>query len=118
MIYKGEDKALSITITDSKGTLQDIDAMTNLIVYLEHDHPRSPLVKYSKVAAAGFTTLLRVSATEYTAIVPKTVTDTFSLAQLIIEVELQESDTRFPGSVRRTKGKGIITTISNSMINE
>jgi hypothetical protein len=118
MIYKGEDKVLSITIVDSSGTIQSIDAMTDLIVSLYHDRMRTALIEYRKVAISGFTTLLRVSATEYTAIIPKSVTDTFQISNLMIEIEIQEADARFPANIRRTKGKGTITQVANSMIDE
>jgi hypothetical protein len=118
MIYRGEDKALAITITDSSGTLQDIDAMTDLVVTLYSAGYKKIMAEYRKVATTGFTTLLRVSATEYTAIVPKTVTDSCPLDNLLIEIEIQESDVRFLNSIRRTKGTGIITEVKNSVIDE
>ena len=118
MIYQGEDKAVSITITDSLLVLQSIDAMTDLICYLYDVKSKSVLIKYRKVATAGYTTLLRVSATEYTAIVPHSLTETFSITDLMIEVELMEADVRFPDGVRRTKGQNKITEIKTSLITE
>jgi hypothetical protein len=61
---------------------------------------------------------LRVSATEYTAIIPYTATQLYPLNHMLVEVELQESDVRFTGSVRRTKGKGVISEIKSTIINE
>ena len=118
MIYRGEDKALAITISDSAGTLQSIDAMVDLIATVYSQSHKEVLIEFRKVATAGFTTLLRVSATEYTAIVPKSITDLFPLTNLLLEIEIQETDVRFPASIRRTKGVGIITVIKDSVIDE
>jgi hypothetical protein len=118
MILQGEDKALGITIEDSAGVLQSIDAMTDLIAYLYQKSDNTILVKYAKVAATGFITLLRVSATEYTAIVPHTLTETIDITDLMLEVELQEDDARFEANIRRTKGKGKVTNVVESLIEE
>ena len=117
-MIRGEDKAISITIEDSAGVLQSTDAMADLLVYIYSDKQHAIQAKYSKVLAAGFTQLLRVSATEYTAILPKSVTDLIPIADLRVEVELQETDVRFSGSIRRTKGKGVIDEVCNTLIDE
>jgi hypothetical protein len=118
MILQGEDKALAITISDSAGVLQSIDAMLDLVVYLYQRSDNTILVKYAKVAATGFTTLTRVSATEYTAIVPHSITEEIPVTDLMVEVELQETDARFDGSIRRTKGKNKVTNVVDSLIEE
>jgi hypothetical protein len=118
MILQGEDKAIKITISSAAGVLQDIDAIANIILYIYLQSDDSILIKYAKVAAAGFTTLLRVSATEYTAILPKSVLDSQPLTNLMIEAELQETDSRFTDNIRRTKGTGTITEIEKSLITE
>jgi hypothetical protein len=118
MIYKGEDKALSITITDSAGTLQSIDAMADLIVSLYSVRFKQVMAEYRKVATAGFTTLLRVSATEYTAIIPHSITETCPIATLNLEIEIMEADARFPDGIRRTKGVGVLTEVKTSVIDE
>jgi hypothetical protein len=118
MILQGEDKAIKITISDSGGVLQSIDAMADVIIYVYLQSDESVLIKFAKVAATGYTTLLRVSATEYTAILPKSIMDSQPLTNLMVECEIQETDIRFSGSIRRTKGKGTITDISKSLITE
>ena len=117
MILQGEDKALSITISDSAKVLQSIDDMIDLIVYL-HLRNGTIVQKFSKEEAEGFTTLLRVSATLYTAIIPHTLTKDQPISELMVEVEIQETDDRFAGDIRRTKGKGKITSIGKSLITE
>ena len=118
MIYQGEDKTISITISDNLGSLQSIDAMTDLICYLYDSHNKTVLVKYRKEVTDGFTTLVRNSATEYIAIIPHSLTETFNITDLMIEVEIQEADGRFPDGIRRTKGKNKVTEISSSLITE
>jgi len=118
MILQGEDKAIKITVSNASGVAQDIDAMANLILYVYLESDETVLIKYAKVAATDFTTLLRVSATEYTAILPKAITDAQPLTNHMIEVEVQETDSRFTGSIRRTKGYGTITEIEKSLITE
>jgi hypothetical protein len=117
-MIRGEDKALKITITDSLGVLQDIDAMVNLIVYIYTVRFNTIHMKFSKVPIAGFTTLLRVSATEYTAILPNSITQVLVLSQLSAEIEIQETDVRFPDSIRRTKGSGLIISVEPTLITE
>jgi hypothetical protein len=121
MLHQGEDKAITITITDANGALQSIDAMTDLVCYLYDVKSKTVLAKYRKDVDSDdteFIELLRVSATEYTAIVPHSVTETFPITNLMIEAEIMESDGRFPDGLRRTKGKNKITDIEPSVITE
>ena len=116
-MLRGEDKALAITITDSAGTLQNIDNMADLIVVLySKEDSATALASYRKVAATGYTTLVKVSTTEYTAVVPYTVTDDFPIADLMVEAMVVETDARFPDSQRRTKGFGVIEEVETSII--
>jgi hypothetical protein len=117
-MIQGEDKAISITITDSAGALQSIDALTDLIVYISTRGGSAPLIKYKKVVAEGFAALLRVSSTVYIAIFPKEISGECNVDDLLIEVEIQESDSRFVNSIRRTKGKGLIDVIEKTIITE
>jgi hypothetical protein len=117
-MIRGEDKALTITITDSLGVLQDIDSMTDLIVYVYSNKGNPPLIKFKKVASTGYSALLRVSATEYTAIIPKAITSTMLLDNVFAEIEIQEVDSRFTDSIRRTKGSAKITTVIDSIITD
>jgi hypothetical protein len=117
-MIQGEDLALSITVTDSAGVLQDIDAMADVIIYLYSSPRKDVLIKYRKVATAGYTTLLRVSATEYTAILPHTVSSLCSPTNLIGEGQIMETDVRFPLNVRRRKGKGLISDVKDTVIDE
>jgi hypothetical protein len=118
MIYRGEDKTAAIKISDSAGTLQSIDDMADLIVALYSVRFKQVMVKYRKVATTGFTTLLRVSATEYTAIIPHSITETCPIATLNLEIEIMETDARFPDGIRRTKGVGVLTEVKTSVIDE
>jgi hypothetical protein len=118
MIYRGEDKALKITIADSAGVLQSIDAMSDLIAALYSTRFKQVMIKFRKVETSGYTTLLRVSATEYTAIIPHSITEMCPISTLNLEVELFETDERFDGSLRRTKGVGVITEVKASVLDE
>jgi hypothetical protein len=118
MLYQGEDKAVSITVTDINGVAQSIDAMVDLICYLYDVKNETVLIKYRKVATTGYETLIRVSSTVYTIIIPHSLTAVFPLDNLMIEAMIQESDVRFPDGIRRTKGKSKITEIEESLITE
>jgi hypothetical protein len=118
MIYRGEDKALSITIADASNVLQSIDNMVDLIVYIYSAKDHHVMEKYTKVLTAGYIQLLRVSATEYTAILPHSITEITPVKDLLIEIEIQEIDNRFPSNIRRTKGKGNIAEVKQSIITE
>jgi hypothetical protein len=121
VIYKGEDKVISVMFKDANDVLQDIDNMANVIIYLYQLSDNTVLVKYKKVVDSDDTEsieLLRVSSTEYTAILPKSITDTIDVTNLMMEAEIQETDSRFLNSIRRTKGKGRITDVKDSLIDE
>jgi hypothetical protein len=115
MIFRDEDKALKITITIS-GVLQSIDAMADLIVVLYNVRTRVVLASYRKVATTGYTTLLRVSATEYTAIVPHTIIAVFPLNDIKVEVQMMETDARFSDGIKRTKGDKVLAEVKESVI--
>ena len=121
MLHQGEDKAISITITDINGVLQNIDDMADLVCYLYDVKSKAILAKYRKNIDSNdpdFTELLKVSPTEYTAIVPHRITESFPITNLMIEAEIMESDERFPDGLRRTKGKNKISDIESSVITE
>jgi hypothetical protein len=115
MIFRDEDKALNITITISD-VLQSIDALHDLIVVLYNVRDRTVLASYRKVATVGFTTFLRISSTEYTAIVPHTIIASFPLTDIIVEIQMMETDIRFPDGIKRTKGKGVLAETIESVI--
>ena len=117
-IYTGEDKAISIVVSDALGVPQSIDDMTDLVCYLFDVRSKVVLEKYKKVAASGYSTLVRVSSTEYTAILPHTISEDLPITDLMIEIEVQESDARFPDGIRRTKGTNKVTEIKSSIIPE
>ena len=118
MIYQGEDKALDITITDSSGALVSIDGLLELIVYIYSSRSSAPLLKFNKAGSTGYTALLRVTSTKYTAILPKSITSQYASGSLLVEVELQQTDARFASSVSRTKGVGTIDQVTLSTITE
>lgn len=116
-MFRGEDKALAVKVEDSVGVLQSIDAMADLIAVLySKENDTVALASYRKVTTTGYTTLVRVSSTEYTAIVPYTITDDFPISDLKMEVEVVETDARFPDSKRRTKGVGDVEEVEPSII--
>lgn len=115
---RGEDQALKITISDSSGALQDIDSMIDLIVYLYSNVTTFPIIKFRKIATAGYSTLLRVSSTEYTAILPMAITNIMPVTNIYAEIEIQETDSRFTDSIRRSKGSSQVINVVNSLITE
>ena len=118
MLYSGEDKALAVVIQDSEGVVLSIDDMSDLIIFLYQRSDDTILVKYRKAVTPGYTTLIRVSATEYTAILPKAITDIIPETELMMEGMMLEEDERFENNLRRTKGKGIVTNVEKSLIDE
>jgi hypothetical protein len=117
-MIRGTDLALKITVTDKTGVLQDIDAMADLIIKLYTPQKKDILIQFRKVATAGYTTLLRVSATEYTAIVPHSVTLICPIGNLVGEGQVMETDARFPLNIRRNKADGLITKVKDTVIDE
>jgi hypothetical protein len=117
-MFRGEDKAVALKIKDSVTlAYQSIDAMADLVAVLySPENPTTALASYRKVATTGYTTLLRVSATEYTAIVPYTITDDFPISELMIHVMRVDTDARFPDGKARTKGDGNIEEVKPSII--
>jgi hypothetical protein len=116
-MFRGEDKALSVKVKDSVGSYQSIDAMADFIYVLYSKEDSSVvLASYRKVATTGYTTLLRVSSTEYIAIVPYTITDDFPISDLMGAALVVETDARFPDGKCRTKGDGVIDEVQPSII--
>lgn len=115
-MIRGEDKALAIKVKDSAGVYQSIDGMVDLIVVVYSQAKNQVIGQFRKVATVGYTTLLRVSATEYTACLTKAMTDLCPIHMMVVEVEIQDTDVRFPANIRRTKGKGQIEEVESTVI--
>jgi hypothetical protein len=109
-MIQGEDFAVKVTLTDSLGSLQSIDALVDFTIVIYDSRNKTEVDRFSK------SDLLRVSATEYTLLLPKAITDHFPLSVLYGEGEIQETDVRFTGNIKRKKSKARITNVEDTLI--
>jgi hypothetical protein len=60
MAIQGTDIPVEITITDSAGVAINLSAYPGIAIYLFDKEERIPIIKFSRIAAAGFTTISTV----------------------------------------------------------
>jgi hypothetical protein len=109
-MIQGSDFPVKVTLTDSTGALQSIDALVDLTITIYDKRTKDVVDTFTK------SDLLRVSATEYTLLLPKALTDVFPISTLWGEGEIQETDSRFTGNIRRTKAKERIDDVEDTVI--
>ncbi len=95
---QGDDITLSIKV----GSGVSIDDLAELFVYIINSVSKTILIKFSKAGTGDFVALIKVTATNYKAIIPSSITKVTDSKTFDIEGNVVETDAEYEDSEENT----------------
>lgn len=114
--YQGQDISITVDLTDANGAAINIGNLAELFVYIMRRRSSTPIKKFSKAGATGYTALVEVDSTHYRA-------DWFSADTAIatpdlyyLEINVVETDADFEDNEKNSIGTDDIINLKKSAV--